>query len=113
MTRKKGKVRIGTINITAGYGEAAENLHTVAKDCNAMHLDVILVTETRIGSKRYARHSGEYTIAASETAKNRGGVASFISERRADECQLDWWIEDMEVYDTNVIACTLVTGTMQ
>lgn len=50
---------------------------------------------------------------ASETAKNRGGVAFFISERRADERQLDWWIEDMEVYDTNIIACTLVTGTMQ
>lgn len=52
MTRKKGKVRIGTINITSGYGKAAENLHTVAKDCNAMHLDVILVTETRIGSEQ-------------------------------------------------------------
>lgn len=33
--------------------------------------------------------------------------------RSADEHQLDWGMEDMEVYDTNVIACTLVTGTMR
>jgi hypothetical protein len=111
--KKTDKVRITTLNITAGYGEAAENLHAVAKDGNAMRLDVILVTETRIGSERHARHSGGYSIAASETAKNRGGVAFFFRERHADERELDWGVEDVEVYDTSVIACTLVTGNMR
>jgi hypothetical protein len=77
------------------------------------HLDLILCTETRIGSDRHARHSGGYKIFATETAQNRGGCAFFIRERGADEPELGWSVEDPEVYDTNVLAVTLITGTMR
>lgn len=51
MAVKKGQVRIGILNIMVRYREVAENLHAVAKDNNAMRLDIILVMETRIGSE--------------------------------------------------------------
>jgi hypothetical protein len=71
-------VRIATINIQAGYGTVESNLHAVAKDGQDKALDLIMCTETRIGSDRHARHSGGYTIFATETAHNRGRVALFI-----------------------------------
>jgi exonuclease III len=106
-------VRIATINIQAGYGTVESNLHVVAKDSQDKGLDLILCTETWIVSKRHARHSGGYTIFATETSHNQGGVALFIRARHVEEPELGWSVEDPEIYDTNMLAVTLVTGQMR
>jgi Reverse transcriptase (RNA-dependent DNA polymerase) len=108
--RKCDCVRVGTINITAGYGKAAANLQAVGREGHDKHLDLILCTETRIGGDKHAQHSGGYKIFATETAQNRGGVAFFIRQRRVDEPALSWSVEDPQVFDTNVAAVTLVSG---
>jgi len=105
-------VCIATINITVGYGEAAENLHTVAKEGMIKHLDIIICTEMRIGSGCHAQHSGGYMIVATESSLNCGGVVFFICERGSNETELGWSVEDPEVFETNVIAVTLVMGQL-
>jgi hypothetical protein len=73
-------IRVGTINITASYRKAAANLQAVGREGQDKHLDLILCTETRIGSDKHAQHSGGYKIFATETAQNCGGVAFFIQQ---------------------------------
>ena len=99
-------LRIGTINVQAAGGKAIWNLHAAAKEGWEHWLSVFVCTETKISNQCYPKTSFIYNILASEDSKNnRGGVAIFYQTT----CPL-YTAEDGKIYDTNVVALTVVSG---
>jgi exonuclease III len=85
----------------------------VAKDAREKHLDIVFVQETKITNEKHAKSAGGYDIFATETSRNnQGGVAIFI-RRKEDGETLGWSCEDADIYDTNVIAVTFVSGRLR
>jgi exonuclease III len=95
-------VTLATYNIQDGRNS---RLVPVCRNLEAQHIDIAVITETRIHTEIHTRYCLGYDIFATyTTTQNQGGIA--LIYRQAT----NWHLESLLCHGPNAINCTLVSG---
>ena len=98
---KSESLAIATLNIIDGR---RWRLNAAVRCLAGMHIDLAVLTETKLSSDHYTKHCFGYNVIATESDVHSGGVALVYKKAR------HWALESVKCFGPNVIRATIVCG---
>ena len=97
-------INIATINCRSARNC---NLQMTLKGCQKIHIDLAVITETKLDTEHYTKSYLNYNVIATQANLRQGGVALEISKSYL------WQVEYPQCYGPNVIAAFITSGNMR